>query len=70
MPDSVYKVIEIVGSSPRSWEEAVKNAVKTASRSIRDLRVCEVVKLDTKIENGKITAYRARVQLSFKYENE
>lgn len=70
MPDSTYKVIEIVGSSPTSWEEAVKNAVKVASKSIRDLRVCEVVKLDTKIENGIITAFRARVQLSFKYEDE
>jgi len=70
MPESVYKVIELVGSSPVSWEAAVKNAVQMASKSLRDLRVCEVVKLDTKIENGKITAYRARVQLSFKYENE
>jgi hypothetical protein len=70
MPNSVYKVIEIVGSSPTSWEDAVKNAVKAASKSIRDLRVCEVVKLDTKIDDGKITAFRARVQLSFKYEND
>jgi len=70
MPESVYKVIELVGSSPVSWEAAVKNAVQMASKSLRDLRVCEVVKLDTKIDKGKITAYRARVQLSFKYENE
>ncbi len=70
MPESVYKVIELVGSSPVSWEAAVKNAVQMASKSLRDLRVCEVVKLDTKIDNGKITAYRARVQLSFKYEND
>ena len=70
MPDSVYKIIELVGSSPTSWEEAVNNAVVKASQSLRDLRVCEVVKLDTKIEDSKIVAYRARVQLSFKYDNE
>ena len=70
MPDSVYKIIELVGSSPTSWEEAVNNAVARASASLRDLRICEVVKLDTKIEDGKIVAYRARVQLSFKYEGE
>ncbi|MGA1821156.1 MAG: dodecin family protein [Thermoplasmatota archaeon] len=70
MPDSVYKVIELVGSSEKSWEDAVCNAVNNASDSIRDLRICEVVKLDTKIENNKIVAYRARVQLSFKYEKE
>lgn len=68
MPDSVYKVIELIGSSQYSWEEAVKNAVEKASASLRDLRICEVIKLDTKIEEGKIVAYRARVQLSFKYE--
>ena len=70
MTDSVYKIIELVGSSPTSWEEAVNNAVVKASASLRDLRICEVIKLDTKIENGKITAYRARVQLSFKYESD
>ena len=70
MPDSVYKIIELVGSSPTSWEEAVNNAVDKASASLRDLRICEVVKLDTKIEDGKIVAYRARVQLSFKYSGE
>jgi flavin-binding protein dodecin len=68
MPDSTYKIIELVGSSPTSWEEAVNNAVAKASESIRDLRICEVVKLDTRIEENKIVAYRARVQLSFKYE--
>lgn len=68
MANSVYKIIELVGSSPTSWEEAVNNAVNLAGKSLRDIRVCEVVKLDTKIENGKILAYRARVQLSFKYE--
>ena len=70
MPNSVYKIIELVGSSESSWEEAVQNAVDRASESLRDLRICEVMKLDTKIENGKIAAYRARVQLSFKYEKE
>jgi flavin-binding protein dodecin len=68
MPDSTYKIIELVGSSPTSWEEAVNNAVMKASESLRDLRICEVVKLDTRIEENKIVAYRARVQLSFKYE--
>ena len=70
MTESVYKVIELVGSSETSWEDAVKKAVESASKSIRDLRVCEVVKLDTKIEDNRIVAYRARVQLSFKYEME
>ena len=68
MAESVYKIIELVGSSPKSWEDAVNNAVKKASESLRDLRICEVVKFDIKIEGGKIVAYRARVQLSFKYE--
>jgi flavin-binding protein dodecin len=68
MTESVYKIIELVGSSETSWEDAVKNAVEAASKSLRDLRICEVMKLDTKIENGQIVAYRARVQLSFKYE--
>jgi flavin-binding protein dodecin len=66
MPESVYKIIELVGSSKKGWEEAVQNAIKKSSESLRDLRICEVVKLDTKIEDGKIVAYRARVQLSFK----
>lgn len=70
MPDSTYKIIELVGSSPTSWEDAVNKAVQKASQSLRDLRICEVVKLDAKIENNKITAYRARIQLSFKYEKE
>lgn len=68
MTDSVYKIVELVGSSDDSWEDAVNNAVEAASKSLRDLRICEVMKLDTKIEDGKIVAYRARVQLSFKYE--
>ena len=66
--DSVYKVTEIVGTSTKSWEEAAKNAIETAARSLRDLRVAEIVKMDVKVENGKVKAYRARVQLSFKYE--
>ena len=65
--DSVYKIVEVVGTSTRSWEEAAKNAVKAASRTLRDLRVAEVVKQDMKVENGKIKAYRTRVLLSFKY---
>ncbi len=68
MAESVYKIIELVGSSTNSWEDAAKNAVEKASKSLRDLRVAEILKLDMKIEDGKVTAYRARVQLSFKYE--
>ena len=67
MSDSVYKVIQLVGTSPTSWEEAAKNAVETASKSLQDLRVAEIGKLDMKVEGGKVTAYRARVSLSFKY---
>ena len=69
MSDSVYKVIELVGTSPNSWEEAAKNAVETAGKSLKDLRVAEVRKLDMKVENGKVVAYRVRVNLSFKYES-
>ena len=67
MSDSVYKVIQLVGTSPNSWEEAAKNAVETAGSSLRDLRVAEVAQLDMKVEKGKVTAFRARVNLSFKY---
>jgi flavin-binding protein dodecin len=67
MTESVYKVIELVGSSPNSWEDAAKNAVEKAGESLRDLRVAEVSKLDMKVENGKVSAFRARVNLSFKY---
>jgi len=70
MADSVYKIIDLVGSSPNSWEEAARNAVETAGRSLRDLRIAEIVKFDMKVENGKVTAYRARVKLSFKYGGE
>ena len=70
MADSVYKVIQLVGSSPNSWEEAARNAVERASQTLRDLRVAEISKLDMKVENGKVTAFRARVNLSFKYGGE
>lgn len=65
---SVYKVVELVGSSETSWEDAVKMAVETAAQSLRDLRVAEVSEMDVKLENGKVTAYRAKVKVSFKYE--
>jgi len=67
MSNSVYKVIELVGSSATSWEDAAKNAVETAASSLKDLRVAEISKLDMKVEGGRVTAYRARVNLSFKY---
>ena len=67
MPEGTYKIIELVGSSKISWEDAVKKAVETASKTLRDLRVAEVIKLDTTIEDGKVTTYRARINLSFKY---
>lgn len=66
MSESVYKIIELVGSSPVSWEEAAQNAVKAAGLSLRDLRVAEVETLDMKIEDGAVAAYRAKVKLSFK----
>lgn len=65
---AVYRVTEVIGTSKTSWEDAAKNAVATAGKTLRDLRVAEIEKLDMKIENGKIAAYRARVALSFKYE--
>jgi flavin-binding protein dodecin len=64
----VYRVTEIIGTSKDSWEAAAKNAVETAAKSLRDLRVAEISKLDMKIESGKVVAYRARVSLSFKYD--
>ena len=67
MADSVYKIIDLVGTSSKSWEDAAKNAVETASKSLRELRIAEVTKLDMKVEKGKVVAYRARVKLSFKY---
>ena len=69
MADSVYKVIELVGTSSESWEKAAKVAVERAAKSLRDLRIAEVTKMDVKVENGKLTAYRVRLQLSFKYED-
>ena len=68
MTDSVYKVVELVGTSEKSWEEAARNAIETAGKSLKNLRVAEINKLDLKVENGKVVAYRARVTLSFKYE--
>jgi dodecin len=70
MTESVYKVVEIVGSSPESWERAAAVAVETAAKTLRDLRVAEVAQLDMHIENGKVLAYRARLKVSFKYESE
>jgi flavin-binding protein dodecin len=66
--DGIYRVTEVIGTSTKSWEDAANNAVAAASRSLRDLRIAEISKLDMKIEGGKAVAYRARVQLSFKYE--
>jgi flavin-binding protein dodecin len=68
MAESVYKVIELVGTSTESWEKAASAAIKTAAKSIRDLRVAEVSELDLVIEDGKVSAYRAKVKVSFKYE--
>ena len=67
--DRVYRVVEVIGTSTQSWEEAAKNAVETAAKSLRDLRIAEVVKMDMKVEDGKVLAYRTRVLLSFKYES-
>jgi len=69
MAESVYKIIELVGTSSKSWEEAAANAVETAAKSLRDLRIAEIVDLDMQIENGKVFMYRAKVKLSFKYES-
>ena len=69
MPESVYKIIELVGTSTDSWEEAAKAAVDEASKTLRDLRIAEVSQLDMHLENGKIAAYRAKVKVSFKYED-
>jgi len=68
MSDSVYKIIELVGTSKTSWEDAAKNAVESAGKSLKNLRIAEVGKLDMKVEDGKVAAYRARVSVSFKYE--
>ena len=66
--DGVYRVTEVIGTSTKSWEDAAKNAVEVAAKSLRDLRIGEIRELDMKIENGKVAAFRARVLLSFKYE--
>ena len=68
MPESVYKIIQVVGTSTESWEKAAAAAVETAAKSLRDLRIAEIVELDMQIENGKVRAYRAKVNVSFKYE--
>jgi hypothetical protein len=67
--ESVYKVIQLVGTGEESWEKAATKAVETASKSLKNLRVAEIDKLDLKLEDGKVTAYRAKVSLSFKYES-
>ena len=69
MPDSVYKVIELVGTSSNSWEDAAKAAVDRASKSLRDLRVAEVVEFDIVLKDGKFEAYRAKLKVSFKFED-
>ncbi len=70
MGNSVYKVIELVGTSEKSWEDAATRAVETAGKSLRELRIAEIAKLDLKVERGKVIAYRARVKVSFKYGSE
>jgi dodecin len=66
--NAVYRVTDVIGTSVNSWEEAARNAVKTASKSLRDLRIAEVTKLDVRVENGKVTQFRTRLSLSFKYD--
>lgn len=68
MAESVYKVVEIIGTSTESWEKAAAAAVSRASKTLRDIRVAEVIELDMNVENGKVKAYRARLHISFKYE--
>lgn len=70
MANSVYRVIDVVGVSDQSWEEAARSAVETAATSLRDLRIAEVTRLDVTIEDGKVANFRARLNLSFKYESE
>ena len=70
MGESVYKVIELVGTSTESWEKAAANAVETAAKSLHDLRIAEVMQLDVQIDEGKVVAYRAKIKLSFKYRQE
>ena len=68
MPDSVYKIIELVGTSSQSWEDAAKTAVERASKSLRDLRIAEISQLDLQLKDGKVELYRAKIKVSFKYE--
>ena len=70
MTESVYKIITLVGTSPESWEKAAAAAIERAGKTLRDLRIAEVEELDMQLENGKITAYRAKIKVSFKYEGE
>jgi flavin-binding protein dodecin len=70
MPESVYKIVELVGTSSESWEKAATAAIERAAKSLRDLRVAEVAQLDLQIEDGKVKAYRAKVRVSFKFEGE
>lgn len=70
MTNSIYRVTEVIGTSTESWEDAARHAVETAAATLRDLRVGEIVKLDVTIEDGRVTQYRARVNISFKYEHE
>jgi flavin-binding protein dodecin len=70
MTENVYKVIELVGTSTDSWEKATAAAINRASKTLRDLRVAEVVKLDVQLKNGKVEAYRSRISVSFKYESD
>ena len=70
MGNSVYKVIELVGTSEKSWEDAAKNAVETAAKSLHDLRIAEVIEMDMQIENSKVVAYRTKVKVSFKYKSD
>jgi len=67
--EGVYRVIDVIGTSEKSWEDAGRQAVETAAKSLRDLRIAEVTKMDMKVEDGKVTAFRTRVALSFKYES-
>jgi flavin-binding protein dodecin len=70
MSDSIYKIIELVGTSKTSWEEAAKNAVEKAGKSLKDLRIAEVIRLDMAVDDGKVSQFRARVNVSFKYHGE
>jgi flavin-binding protein dodecin len=69
MPDSVYKIIELVGTSTKSWEDAARNAIKKASETLRDLRIAEVSQMDLIIKDGKVESYRTKVKLSFKFQS-